>query len=410
MHNKRCQAAESNTPRVIYLSSNDRIDVCRGLFAFLVVAAHCVDIAWSIHPEVLGMNPPWLHNLLLYVAAAGVYWVIGFFVISGYCIQLSVSRATEGNSFPLRRYLLARISRILPLYYLALLFAVVVEWLIAPARPPCWPNGTQLNVLLAQVFVLQNFTQTFGSFAPSWSITNEMFYYVLYGLLVWVGLLYRVSPTYLGMIVCLEIALLVEVLHFGGVYSSPIILGTGLFFGLGTLWFLGALVAEHRADLRRSRLARRVSPYWPLILGSAIAMWYTQRIHLQAVYVVLGVAFALMLIRFVVLEGPTSPDRARGSAPRIVEILGLASYPTYLFHGPLVMLVASIMLRWNLQMDWRLTWLILFLVGITSGIALGYLAERPIMRWRAGFLRRTSSPPRPTVARVVKVGVVSVQQ
>ena len=65
-----------------------------------------------IHPEVPGRLSGWLHDLLLYVAAAGVYWVIGFFVISGYCIQLSVERLIEGNAFSLRQYLLARLSRI----------------------------------------------------------------------------------------------------------------------------------------------------------------------------------------------------------------------------------------------------------------------------------------------------------
>ena len=33
------------------LTANDKIDICRGVFAFLVVAAHSVDIAWSIHPD-----------------------------------------------------------------------------------------------------------------------------------------------------------------------------------------------------------------------------------------------------------------------------------------------------------------------------------------------------------------------
>ena len=75
-----------------HLSSNQKIDICRGVFAFFVVNAHCIDISWTIHPAVPAQLPRWLHDLLLYVAAAGVYWVIGFFVISGYCIQLSVER------------------------------------------------------------------------------------------------------------------------------------------------------------------------------------------------------------------------------------------------------------------------------------------------------------------------------
>jgi peptidoglycan/LPS O-acetylase OafA/YrhL len=390
------------------LSSSDSIDVCRGVFAFLVVAAHAVDIAWSIHPEARTLYPPWVHRFLYYVVAAGIYWVIGFFVISGYCIQLSVARATRSGSFALGQYIAARLTRILPLYYLALILAVVVEWLIAPARPYFWYNGVEPHVLIAQLLLIQNLSQTFGSFAPSWSITNEMFYYLLYGVLVRVALRYGIRATWLGMTLCVGVALVTEVLHFG-VYRSPLILGPGLLFGLGTHWFLGTLVAENQNALRRSRLARVVSRSWWLVLITAIAMWYSQGFHLQVVYMVLAAAFALMLVRFVTAEVKTAANQRRSPSP-LVEMLGLASYPTYLFHGPLLMLVGAAILHWRLVSDWRVTWVILVVVGLGSGIALGYLAERPIMRWRAGFLRRIGSTAGPQLGGRVPIVVVGAQR
>ena len=196
------------------LSSNEKIDICRGLFAFLVVAAHAVDISWVVHPEVPGRFPAWFHSFLLYVFAAGVYWVIGFFVISGYCIQLSVERQIDGQAFPLRHYLLARLSRILPLYYLALLLAVVVERLMVTARPTCWPRGVSLSGLIAQLFIVQNLTCTYGCFAPSWSITNEMFYYLFYGAIVCVALRLGIRPTSLGIGLCLLLALVLDWVYF----------------------------------------------------------------------------------------------------------------------------------------------------------------------------------------------------
>ena len=296
------------------LSSNEKIDICRGLFAFLVVGAHAVDISWVIHPEVPGRFPGWLHNFLLYVVAAGVYWVIGFFAISGYCIQLSVERQIEGNAFPLRHYLLARLTRIAPLYYLALLLAVVIERLVATARPSCWPQGMNVNGLIAQLFIIQNLTWTYGSFAPSWSITNEMFYYLFYGVVVCVALRFGIRPTSMGMSLCLVLALILDWVYFFE-YRTGYVLSPGLLFGLGIIWFQGALVAEHREWLHNSQAARMASALWPLVLILAMAMWYSQGIHLQVVYLVLGVAFTLMLMRFVVTEPrrvkPT--DRGRGS-------------------------------------------------------------------------------------------------
>ena len=131
-----------------------------------------------------------------------------------------------------------------------------------------------------------------------------------------------------------------------------------------------------------------ISGFWPLVLILAMAMWYSQGIHLQVVYLVLGVAFTLMLMRFVVTEPRGAKPMDRGRAGALIRLLGLASYPTYLFHGPIVMLTGSLILRWNLVSDWRLTWMILTSVGIGSGILLGHFAERPIMAWRAGYLKR----------------------
>jgi peptidoglycan/LPS O-acetylase OafA/YrhL len=369
------------------LSANEKIDICRGLFAFLVVSAHAVDISWALHPEIPGRLSGHLHDLMLYVAAAGVYWVIGFFAISGYCIQLSVERLLAEKAFSLRHYLLARLSRILPLYYLALLLAVVIERCISSSRPSCWPQGVDSSALVAQLFVVQNLIQTYGSFAPSWSITNEMFYYVLYGAVVHAAAWRGIRSTMLGMSLCVTLALILDWVYFSG-YRTGYVRSTGLLFGLGIIWFQGALVAEHRARLCRSRLARVISGFWPFVLILAMAMWYSQAVHLQVVYLVLGIAFTLMLMRFVVTELREVRRNDRGCAPALIRLLGLASYPTYLFHGPIVMLTGSLILRWNLISDWRLTWMILTGVGIGSGILLGYCAERPIMAWRAGYLNR----------------------
>jgi peptidoglycan/LPS O-acetylase OafA/YrhL len=377
---------EPNHRGRLRFTMNDKIDVCRGLFAFLVVAAHAVDIAWAIHPEGPSQYPWWLHRFLLYVVAAGVYWVIGFFVISGYCIQLSVSRAIERGSFPLSNYLTGRLSRILPLYYLALLWAMTVEWLIAGARPHCWSNGINGNALIAQVFVLQNLTQTYGSYAPSWSITNEMFYYLFYGFLVCIAVKRGIRATTLGMIACVTIALPMNLLYFTW-NRSPFVCAVGLLFGLGTFWFSGALVAEYQESLRRSRAVRVGSRFWPLILATAIVMWFSQHVHLQLVYVMLAMAFTMMLVQIVTADEKSALTDERSRTSPLPQLLGLASYPTYLFHGPLLMLVASLIMRSKLINDWRLTWFILVFVGISSGTALGYLIERPIMAWRASWLK-----------------------
>lgn len=388
--------SESATP----LTSHEKIDVCRGLFAFLVVIAHGVDIAWTIHPHAPLAMSPRVHDLWLYVVAAGAYWVIGFFVISGYCIQLSVERQIRDGRFPLKTYLAARLTRILPLYYVALASAVVFECLMAPARPGCWPNGLDLNALAAQLFVVQNLSQTFGSFAPSWSITNEMFYYLFYGAVVVVALKRGVRPATLGMLVCLTAAVGLEWAYFLHFRSNAYIRVPGLLFGLGVVWFQGAMVAEYRDRLRASRIARFASSLWPPALVLAMVLWYLHAIHLQVLYLILGAAFTLMLMRFAVVDRPGAVAPDRGALGTLIRAVGMASYPTYLFHGPFVMWLGSMMIRLNLVADdWRVTWVVLSAAGIGSGLVLGYVAERPLMAWRAGFLKGLKSEsPAPRAA------------
>ena len=80
----------------------------------------------------------------------------------------------------------------------------------------------------------------------------------------------------------------------------------------------------------------------------------------------------------------------------MIATLGLSSYPTYLFHGPVLMLTGWVILHAKLNLDWRLIWAVTTGGAIASGIALGYLAERPILAWRAALLRRKERayPPR----------------
>ncbi|APW61670.1 acyltransferase family protein [Paludisphaera borealis] len=399
--------SKSATP----LTSHEKIDVCRGLFAFLVVIAHGVDIAWTIHPHAPTVMPIWVHDLWLYVVAAGAYWVIGFFVISGYCIQLSVERQVRDGRFPLKTYLAARLTRILPLYYVALASAVVFEFLMAPARPGCWPNGLDLNTLTAQLIVVQNLSQTYGSFAPSWSITNEMFYYLFYGVVVVVALKRGVRPTTLGMLICLTAALSLEWAYFLHFRSNAYIRVPGLLFGLGVVWFQGAMVAENRDRLRDSKIARIASSLWPMVLVLAMVLWYFHTIHIQILYLILGAAFTLMLMRFAVVDRPGAVAPDRGALGTLIRAIGMASYPTYLFHGPFVMWLGSMMIRLNLVGDdWRVTWVVLSAAGIGSGLILGYVAERPLMAWRAGFLKRLKSEPPAPLAAGSPSPILGIQQ
>ena len=82
-----------------------------------------------------------------------------------------------------------------------------------------------------------------------------------------------------------------------------------------------------------------------------------------ALYLIMGVAFTMMLARFAATDRDDAPAPDRGRLGALIHGLGQASYPTYLFHGPFVMWLASLMTRtgWK-SADWRVTWILLSVV------------------------------------------------
>ncbi len=188
---------------------------------------------------------------------------------------------------------------------------------------------------------------------------------------------------------CIAVGILMQIIYQAG-DRSGYSLSTGLLFGLGINWFLGVLVAVHADRLAKSVWAGRLARVWPLVLLVAIALRYDLRFPLQGVYLLCGVGFTLMLIRFFSTSRATDPTARPETSSRAIAMLGLSSYPTYLFHGPVIMLVGAAVLRWHLCDDWRVTWLLMVGTGILAGLALGVLVERPIMSWRSQWLKRGS--------------------
>ncbi len=371
-----------------------KIDVCRGLFAFIVANAHVFMVCRSLHGDQLQALPQVVDRFIYLILENGIYWVMGFFVISGYCIQLSVSRQTAAKNFTQKSYLLARVTRVFPLYYVALLFTALIEALVSTSRPTIWPNGLNAQVLLYQVLAIQNLTQTYGCFTSSWSITNELFYYFLYAFLILLtGQNLRWS-TWLGMALCIGGSAILQLLYVT-VFRVPAILTVGLLLGLGINWFLGAGVALYSTTLLQWGVVRLCSRFWLPLLGCILASRFFGVLPNQLMFLTPGLVFALMLLSFLREDSTQTSKPVSKSWLRLAKILGLASYPTYLFHGPILMLLASLMLRFQWPRDWRLSWAILLFAAVGSGLLLGLLVESPLMAWRAAFLRRLKTPRAP---------------
>ena len=148
------------------------IDLLRGIAAVLVLVSHGIGNALKVeHGDVIASYPP-LAKLLASTIGYGAFSVWGFFVISGFCIQQSVERTLARGHFDAWGYGKARVTRIYPLFLLGLSLAVA-GWFLTDAYGHPGEAFPMKRLLSNAAFV-----DLFPAFVPSWSLTNEMFYYL----------------------------------------------------------------------------------------------------------------------------------------------------------------------------------------------------------------------------------------
>lgn len=150
------------------------LDGIRGLAALFVVAHHSYLLAFPGYPANTG---PWWLGWLLY----GHFAVAVFIVLSGFSLAVVPARTgwRVGN---VGRFAHRRAWRILPTFWPALLFSLVVAWTLVPQPGESTPTGKSVlvNGLLVQ--------DVFHAPSPNgafWSIAVEVQLYCAFPLLIW---------------------------------------------------------------------------------------------------------------------------------------------------------------------------------------------------------------------------------
>ncbi len=158
-------------PRVSKMSERTKIDPLtstRFIAAFLIVLAH------SSGPAPFGYQFGLTTTFVL--GSAGVSF---FFVLSGFILTYTYGRLESANE--VRNFWAARFARIWPTHALAFLLVIALlpanQWAIG--GDALMPALSNLTLTHAGVPVPQYY---FGFNAPSWSISTEAYFYLLYPL------------------------------------------------------------------------------------------------------------------------------------------------------------------------------------------------------------------------------------
>lgn len=203
------------------------IEAIRGFAAIYVMLGHTVQL-YRVYEYF-----PKLEFVIKTMFGYGHEAVILFFMVSGFSIHYSSSLSDYNNIKEVKQYFYKRLKRIYPLFFICLVFSLVVLLLTNEI------STVKRNVL--SFFFLTDLSE--GAFlnpiptnSPIWSLTYEVFYYLLYPFLLITINRFGLKKIFL---ITILISLLASLFAFFG-YPHHF----GNMFQYYWTWTVGVLIAD----------------------------------------------------------------------------------------------------------------------------------------------------------------------
>lgn len=147
----------------------------RFLFAFMVFASHLkfLDNSQSKVSD-------WIFNSIFREGYLGVSF---FFILSGFILAYNYQDKFIANQTPKKSFYIARFARIFPLHALTFIISLPLSYKIFTGSKTLWAARAFTNFSLTQSYIpLRKIYFSFN--LPSWSISNEMFFYLAFPFLI----------------------------------------------------------------------------------------------------------------------------------------------------------------------------------------------------------------------------------
>jgi peptidoglycan/LPS O-acetylase OafA/YrhL len=317
------------------------LDLLRCIAATLVLLYHWRECLFRDYPTLTAPSLPL--KVFYFVTGLGPPAVMIFFVLSGYLVFGSALRARRAGTWTIASYLNQRVTRLI----VPLLPALLLCWLVDAIGLRLHPQSFFYNSLWTETvnspvalrhspaLLLQNllFLQDvkvpiYGSDGPLWSLSYEFWYYIF---LVPV---FAASISRRPRTIVLSAAFLIAAMYFAGPDISKYAL----------IWLLGASVvfAVH-IPLRLSKSANRA-----LIVASVLLLLLTlAMVRFKSIHsyflgdFLLGLACAL----FIGSAARSSETVSSNFLTRGAKSYAGWTYSLYLLHMPVLVLIASLLVR-----------------------------------------------------------------
>jgi peptidoglycan/LPS O-acetylase OafA/YrhL len=355
------------------------IDRMRGALAILVALSHAAALA-TLVPATSDFFQAALTPATMF---SGFNYVIGFIVISGYCVARSTIKSTIKMPFSLVHYAAMRITRIYPALIACAVLAGIVELVLfnSPNRIAMWQAGIDVQHFISNLLGLSGFKGQFGSYSPTYTVAYELFYYAVWGVAL------ALLPQNLG---CLAVMTVMPMLFFvlPGNFQFAIV--------LSALWIIGAALATYEDAIVRAVGRYPLWLVWSVCLiifirGNSefakrqISLWEFPG---SLCTIPCGLLFAVVIASHLARSGPQLA---------LDKWLGEFSYPLFLAHGPVIIAVGSLLKALGPSLGFSMSFGALMLILMSSSLAAAQavlvLVERPVMSWRRSLRSAPSAAP-----------------
>jgi peptidoglycan/LPS O-acetylase OafA/YrhL len=363
---------------------NARVESLRAIGALGVIVSHIFVGALALKGLGGDYTGAYKDRLLINAGYLGLYL---FFALSGYLLYLPFARhQLQGRPIDVRVYARNRALRILPLYFSAIAFLLIV-----------YPFNVDRSEWWRFALLIQNYSpETINRLnAPLWTISVEIQYYIALPLLAWVIAKLAGSSLRRSALLLVGIGVASYALRLHEVVSSPEpnifgILGkyalpTNLYgFVVGMLIALARIAWERRTPGWAARPIVGSTGAW---IGAGIVLFLltAYNLDLQEPWLALA-AFSILAASVLPLRGGRL---LRALEWRPLATLGIATFSLYVWHAPVLLGVVQ---TTDIK-DFKALFLIGMPLCIAGGVLSYNLIERPALRRRKGWGATAAVPP-----------------
>ncbi len=307
--------------------------------------------------------------------ASGAEMVTFFFVLSGFVMGIAYYK----KDVPINIYLWARVSRIMPVYLLAL--SIVVSIYVFTNE------SINVTALVLNLTLLQSWISPYplSLNEPGWSLSVEAFFYILFPFILYSIKKYSLTSVQLGVISLLlwllthSFTTIVLNNHYGGypsfshdmVFYFPLVHLCSFLFGLsGAIWIYENKGKPHKA----------INNIYLVVVLSVIVLILNNKndiIHFVGFKPAFGSSFfSPLFILFIVLVALNKSSFIRLLSFYPLVLLGEASYALYILQKP-VHVIYENFISGRLSLSEQLDFYVYFILLVFVSILVFFLFEKP---------------------------------